>query len=119
MFVTKLGGASPAKNDSGSPAVQASVIRSEAIGETERIYLFSSLGDMLSACRRMRSDPSVTVSRAYVEDSRRRFYLTADRELPYLTEYNAIPGGRRERTYMLEHARCFCRDAAAVLGELG
>lgn len=117
MFVTKLSG-TPPKTDSRTSDIHSAVVDAASVPETERVYLFSSLGDLLSACSRMRRDPAVTVSRAYVEDSRRRFYLTTDRELTYLTEYNAVPGGRRERTYMLEHAHCFCRDAAAVLGEL-
>ncbi len=118
MFVTKLGSASGAREEHRVPGVRTAVMQPENSPETERVYLFSTLADLLAACRRMQSDGSVTVSRAYVEDSRRRFYLTTDRDVSYLTEYNAVPGGRRERTYMLEHARCFCRDAAAVLGEL-
>ena len=117
MFITKLGAAASGEK-AGSPEIRSSVIRGQHRTEAERINLFSNLSDLLAACRRIRTDPRVTVSRAYVEDSRQRFYLTTDRELPYLTEYNATPGGGKERTYMLEHGRCFCRDAAAVLGEL-
>ncbi len=118
MFVTKLGSGAaqsllPQTKKSGeySRSQTTSVLR-------ERIYIFTALSDLLSACRRMRDTDAVTVSRAYVNEERDTFYLTVDRDLPFLAEYNAIPGGRRELYYIEEHCRCFCRDAAASLGAL-
>lgn len=84
--------------------------------ETEAVYRFSSLTDLLQACKRMQAAHSVSVSRAFVDERKRYFYLATDRTVPYLTEYDAQPCGRLERDYIKEHCRCFCRDAAGTLG---
>ena len=108
MFVTKLGSRTREAIPAGTEDIPASL--------RENVYRFASLGDLLAACRRIRDAASVTVSRAYVDETRQRFYLTTDREVPYLAEYNAAEGGVRDRHYIAEHCRCFCRDAAAFLG---
>lgn len=119
MFVTKLGIRSTQPYVTHSETAGEPYIRAQTShAARERIYIFTALADLLSACRRMRDTDAVTVSRAYVNEDRDTFYLTVDRDLPFLTEYNAVPGGRRELYYIEEHCRCFCRDAAASLGAL-
>ncbi len=121
MFVTKLGIRAA---QTLMPQAEAGKGRERYISvptprvPRERVYIFTSLTDLLSACRRMRDADAVTVSRAYVNEERDAFYLTVDRDLPFLAEYNAVPGGRRDLYYIEEHCRCFCRDAAAALGAL-
>lgn len=118
MFVTKLGPAVKKLREPERGGGREAIVPAAPHFSPERVYLFSDLSDLLAACRRMAQSGSITVSRAYVDEEQRRFYLSTDTDVPYLTEYNAVPGGRRERTYMLEHCRCFCRDAAGILGPL-
>jgi len=97
------------ENFSGKPAAEA---------EGMRLYCFSSLADLLSACRRIHASGSAAVSRAYVDETRSRLYLSTDVPIPYIAEYNASPGTEWDHCYIKEHCRCFCRDAARILGEL-
>jgi len=103
MFVTKLG------FSADSP--QEGTMR-------EHVYRFGCLGDLLSACRRIGAGGDAAVSRAYVDEGRTAFFLTTDADIPYIAEYNAMRGGRRDLSYIREHCRLFCRDAAGTLGPL-
>ena len=118
MFVTKLGvrsrdhavrSAEPRREYSAHPPVRM---------PQERVYRFAALSDLLEACRRMRDAEGIDGGSAYVNETKDAFYLLLERDVPFLAEYNAVPGGRQDLYYIEEHCRCFSRDAVRALGDL-
>ncbi len=118
MFVTKLGIRAPVHTVPDTDVQARYSVNSPLRMTRERVYRFDALCDLLAACRRMQDMEGIGGGLAYVSETKDAFYLLVERELPFLTEYNAVPGGRQDLYYIEEHCRCFCRDAVSCLGAL-
>ena len=117
MFVTKLGIRAAARSGERADGQTRCSVYPPQRTPRERVYRFAVLSDLLAACRHMRDAEGIEGGRAYVNETRDAFYLVLERDVPFLAEYNGIPGGRRDLYYIEEHCRCFSRDAVRALGD--
>lgn len=115
MFVTKIGGAVPAK-EKASKKKSAPISQNNPLCR-ENAYVFDSLADLLMACRRLRGSVTGTV-RAFTSRDNRLYYLFLTEECPDLSEYGGNRCRPREIPYILEYGRCFCEDAVGMLADL-
>lgn len=118
MFVTKLGIRAAARAGEETDARTRYRVYPPLREPRERVYRFNALSDLLAACRRMKDAEGSGSASAYVNETKDAFYLVLERDVPFLSEYNAVPGGRKDLYYIEEHCRCFSRDAVCALGDL-
>ena len=115
MFVTKIGGAVPAKEKNAQKKIVPTSKNNPLC--RENAYVFDNLGHLLMACRRLRG--SITgAARAFLSPDNRLYYLLLAEECPDLSEYGGNRCRPREIPYILEYGRCFCEDAVGRLADL-
>ena len=98
--------------------------------EHDSVFGFSSMQDLLEACRRLTWDSDIIESMAYTDREKGNCYLllrTEERDafgkdpcfLSVANEYGRMLKSNRLLCWMQEHCICICeRDAVKILGEL-
>lgn len=117
MFVTKLG-VRGALRGAGGAEYDPSALKRGTPDTAETMYAFLCMEDLLAASRRLMCEKYADVARAYVGEGIRRYYLSIPGGAPWMPEYNARVCTPEETSYIYEHGRCFCSDAAGKLGPL-
>lgn len=85
------------------------------------VYQFSSLEDLLAACRALNSGGVEEDGVAYADNEKRsRYFLELDDEAPNLCEFGASRFSERDgiSCYLSEHCRPICLSAIRTLGAL-
>ncbi len=123
LFVTRLSG----EKNSSMPGRTESAVLAESVmsppakrnpllgNEEQSIYVFTSLSDLLSGCRRLSEQKSPPAARAYADEERTHYYLVLSADTPVLSEYNGERCRPRKFAYIEEHCRLFCKDAVNLL----
>lgn len=99
MFVTKI---------SSTAEIDGSIRNSRTI------YIFTSLQDLLEACR-MLSERKMHGGKAYKDTNKTTYFLVLDKEAPYVNEFRAKKEGSGFAEYLSEHCLLFSNNAVDVL----
>lgn len=82
------------------------------------VYGFSNFEEILALCARLKLGDDVRESELFVvEENKRKYFLTLERECPLAGEYGGVKLGRGAVSYISEHGRRVCTDAVNNLAE--